>query len=233
LTNYLKEQASIRHFNVMDETYLINSAKEAVSFVSDDFGRDLEAVWKGGLKDRPRKVVDTSLIVDYVLPDYETVKTGFARHHDPGRAAGNRRFGPNAGPKEDVLPLGNERFKGPELLFSPGDIGLSEAGLPAVVLQSLAALPESVKAAMLSNVLVVGGNSLIPGFMERLTAELRATVTEDYPVRVSRAPDPIKSTWLGGARLATDRQALRDRVVTRAEYEEHGWSWLQRRFMGK
>ena len=41
---------------------------------------------------------------------------------------------------------------------------------------------------------------------------------------------PVKSTWLGGTILATDRAALKSTQVTRQEYHEHGSSWLARVF---
>ena len=42
MTNYLKELVSYRHFNMMDETYIINQIKEKFSFVSLDFVKELE-----------------------------------------------------------------------------------------------------------------------------------------------------------------------------------------------
>ncbi|OCK86356.1 Actin/actin-like protein [Lepidopterella palustris CBS 459.81] len=229
LTNYLKEIASIRHYNMLDETYLLNEIKEAVSFVSPQFSTDLERTWKGGLKDR--RPLDPSIVVDYVLPDYETRSHGFARPHDPVKAK-IKRLQPQMGLREDILPLGNERFAVPELLFSPTDIGMQEAGLPECVMQSLSSLPPALQAGMLANVVVVGGNSLIDGFMERLTSELRGLAPSNFPVRIERAPDPIKHTWLGGARLASSRELLKSVVVTKADYLEHGSTWLGRQFLG-
>lgn len=42
LTNYLRETLSFRHYNMMEETFLVNSIKESVSFVSQDFFQDLK-----------------------------------------------------------------------------------------------------------------------------------------------------------------------------------------------
>ena len=150
---------------MLDETYLLNEIKETVSFVSPSFSADLSRTWKGGLRDR--KSVDPDIAIDYVLPDYETRTYGFMRPHDPVKAKA-RRLQPLQGPREDILPLGNERFAVPELLFNPTDIGMQEAGLPECVMQSLSALPPALQAGMLANIVVVGGNALIPGFMERL-----------------------------------------------------------------
>jgi actin-related protein 6 len=150
---------------MLDETYLLNEIKEAVSFVSPAFSTDLERTWKGGVSDR--RQLDPSIVLDYVLPNYEHSAQGFARPHDPVKAR-RKLLQPLDGPREDILPVGNERFAVPELLFTPSDIGLQEAGLPEAIMQSMSVLPRALQAGMLANVVVVGGNSLISGFMERL-----------------------------------------------------------------
>ena len=43
---------------------------------------------------------------------------------------------------------------------------------------------------------------------------------------------PIKSTWLGGCRLASDGAVLKKVVVTRQDYQEHGSTWLAKQFGG-
>ena len=109
------------------------------------------------------------LLVDYVLPDYDKIRRGYLRPHDALAAAGAaKQKARGLAPQEDVLPLGNERFAVPELLFTPSDIGLREEGIPGMVMQSLRMLPEGLWPAMLANVVVVGGSSLFTGFMERL-----------------------------------------------------------------
>jgi actin-related protein 6 len=248
LTNYLKELSSLRHYNMLEETYLLNEIKEAVSFVApstQSFSKDLERTWKGRLGDK--RELDPDIVLDYVLPDYERSSHGYARPHDPVKARMRRGMLPMQGPREDVLPLGNERFAVPELLFNPTDIGIQEAGLPQSTMQSLAVLPEALKAAMLANIVVVGGNSLIPGFMERLyvfplsfhsrsansicsESELRAITPAEYQLNITRAEDPIKHTWLGAARFASDHSRLKSVLVTKAEYDEKGSAWLGKRF---
>ncbi|KAL9037153.1 MAG: hypothetical protein Q9214_005826 [Letrouitia sp. 1 TL-2023] len=172
LTNYLKELVSIRHYNLMNEDHLVNDAKEQVCFVSSDFRRDLESTWKGASESRKQRDGNAEdIVVDYVLPDYNAATKGFMRPHDPSLAARVRKMGAMANPGgvvEDFMTLGNERFSVPELLFNPGDIGMQEAGLSETVFQSLSGLPPGLWPAMLGNILVVGGNALIKGFVERL-----------------------------------------------------------------
>ena len=172
LTNYLKELLSIRHYNLMNEEQLVNEAKEKVCFVSNAFREDLESTWRSAWKKgRHTEEDNTDVVVDYVLPDYNAGIQGYMRPHDPSLAAKVRKMGAMANPNgvvEDFMTLGNERFAVPELLFNPADVGMKEAGLPETVLQSLSGLPPGLWPAMLANIVVVGGNCLINGFMERL-----------------------------------------------------------------
>ncbi|KAI9793186.1 MAG: Actin- protein 6 [Peltula sp. TS41687] len=248
LTNYLKELVSIRHYNMMDETHLMSEIKEAVCYVTDDFAADLERTWKGGLGDddrrRQRRAEDhrnDDIVVDYVLPDYSSHRQGYVRPSDPARAARMRKLGPGgaaaaaavgAEAMEDFMTLGNERFTVPELLFYPSDVGMKQAGLPEMIMRCLDALPAGLWPAMLANVVLVGGNAKMPGFLGRLESELRRLAPSEYTVRVACPPDPIKSTWLGGVHLASNKALLSQVLVTRQEYQEHGSHWVAKRFAG-
>ncbi|KAL2866841.1 actin family protein [Aspergillus lucknowensis] len=233
LTNYLKELVSIRQYNMVDETYIMNEVKESVCFVSNDFANDLERTWKGNRR-RGQPDPGEGVVVDYVLPDPNGGKKGFVRPHDPLLGFKKRKAvlsGAGAEPlSEDVLVLGNERFAVPEILFTPSDIGMKSAGIPDLILESLSVLPPALHPAFLANVLVVGGNSLLPGFMERLDTDLHQIASAEYVVRVRRPKDPIRSAWLGASRLATNKEELRKIAVTRQEYQEHGSAWVGRKF---
>lgn len=43
---------------------------------------------------------------------------------------------------------------------------------------------------------------------------------------------PIKSTWLGGAYMASDRSNLKSVLVTKQDYQEYGSAWLSKVFSG-
>ncbi|KIY02545.1 uncharacterized protein Z520_01010 [Fonsecaea multimorphosa CBS 102226] len=253
LTNLLKEVISVRHFDLHQDTKIVNDIKEDVCFVSNAFRRDLEKTWKGN-KTRQKSVsskpkdsdstIDTEQVVtsedeeirvDYILPDGIRLLRGFSRPHDPTPAAARKRkqAGLSSEPDAEIsMTLGNERFSIPEIIFSPGDIGSKQPGLPDIVMQSLSVLPPLLQATMLSNVLLVGGNAQIPGFVERVEAELRMRVKSDWMVRVRKMADPVTSTWLGGARLASGfPRTVREYGVTREEYLEHGSAWVARRFV--
>ncbi|OAA65637.1 actin family protein [Niveomyces insectorum RCEF 264] len=185
---------------------------------------------------------------EYVLPDYHTRMRGIVREYDPTRRAATNRLSAAGGHndsdddlplEEDVLVLRNERFAVPELLFHPGDVGLrQQPGLPDVVAQSVAALPVGLWPALLANIVVVGGNAELPGFVQRLQQEVQALLPDDLVVRVTRPADPITCTWRGAARFAAGADAtegggpaaVERLAVTKQEYDEHGAGWVARKF---
>lgn len=203
----------------MEEPYLINQVKESVCYVSTDFDGDLE-------KCRNIKKNPSDIVVDYVLPDYNSGKGGFRRPHIPRKQPGF------AGSDEQVMALGNERFTVPELLFSPLDVGLDQAGIPEAVMQSLDGVPEKFRGILLANIVVVGGNANIPGFVERLEAELRPLAPAEFVVRIAKPENPVTYIWQGGMALAGNKAELKRRQVTRAEYFEHGSLWCARKMAG-
>lgn len=237
LTNLLKETVSIRYQDLSQETKIVNDMKEDMSFVSLDFKNDLEKTWKGNKKSQSN---DTSgepnqdLRIEYVLPDGLNVHRGFSRPFDPSAEAVKRRKLAAAHGDEAVMILGNERFSIPEIVFNPADIGSKQPGLAECIIQSLSKLPPLIQATMVANTVVVGGNANIPGFAERLESELRARIRAEWLVRVRKMNNPTTSTWLGGARLATNhRDDLERYAVTKEQYLEYGSAWTARRFVGR
>jgi len=156
---------------MLDETHIINEVKETACYVSNNFASDIEKTWKGNKKNSP-DTSGSSIVVDYVLPDPNAQKKGFMRPHDAPLASKKKKAllsgASSAAMSEDVLILGNERSMVPEILFTPGDISMNQPGIAEIVLQRLSVLRTGLHQAFLAHILVIGGNSLIPGFTERL-----------------------------------------------------------------
>ena len=218
-----------------NDTYLVNEIKEATCYLSRDFKGDMERTWKGPKGDRREVFAKAGgLAKDYVLPDYHGTSKGYVRDHDPEQAGKLKRLqtGKLAEAAEDILTLRNERFTVPELLFNPSDIGMRQSGIAQLVMESLSVLPFGLWPGFLANIVVVGGNANFEGFILRLQMEIRASAPAECIVRVARPPNPIVSTWKGGAELAKDTDRLARMSVTKAEYEEHGAAWVARKFSG-
>ncbi|KAH8360699.1 hypothetical protein KR200_011270, partial [Drosophila serrata] len=211
LTNHLKELISYRQLNVMDESHVVNQIKEDVCFVAEDFK---EAMRVHQSEEKRREVT-----LDYVLPDFTTVKRGYIRV--PGQ------------PREDEdqqqsVPLCNERFTVPELLFNPSDIGVQQVGIPEAVADCLKACPWEAHRELLLNILIVGGSAQFPGFLPRLKRDLRALVPCDLEVSLICPEDPVRYAWYGGKEVATSPN-FDEFVYTREDYEEYGAHGLNQR----
>ncbi len=180
---------------------------------------------------------DGNLLIDYVLPDGFRVNRGFSRPHDPltwkrkEQQTGDPSF-ISAADDEISMTLGSERFSIPEILFTPSDIGSRQPGIAEAVMQSLCVLPSALQVTLLANILVVGGNAMMKGFVQRVQDEVRMLAPVEYEVRVRAMPDPVTSTWLGGAKMAGNREVIRKIGVSKEEYAEFGSQWVGRKFAG-
>ena len=127
-----------------------------------------------------------------------------------------------------------ERFVVPEVLFRPSDIGLRQAGLPEAVVQAVESCDVGLRGPLYANIVLTGGNVLLPGLAARLEAELRSRVPAHYPVRVTAPPDPVDYAWKGGAALvagpAGGVAGQGGVFVTKQLYEEYGAEACEERF---
>lgn len=229
LTNYMARLLSLRHFDMRNETHIVNEMKEAVCYVSADFKGDLEKSWRGTRGDRRQDYANGVLAKDYTLPDFHTNFKGVVADYDPARHSKAGKLAAGKQADEDVLTLRNERFAVPEIIFNPNDVGMRQPGLGQVIKECLDALPIGLWPGLLANIIVVGGNSHLDGFIQRLQKEVIQRFPDDCVVRVARPPDPITSTWYGAANLANHAH-IEKLVVTKKEYDENGSSWVAQKF---
>ena len=81
-----------------------------------------------------------------------------------------------------ALQLNNERFLVPELLFSPGNVDLNQAGLPEAIVNSVHKVHPDMRPLLLSNIICCGGLFRCPGLRSRLVDDVRALVPAEYDV---------------------------------------------------
>lgn len=210
ITNYLKETVSFRHYNMMEETYLMNVIKERTCFISNSFSADLEEC---NLNKRTNR-----LLVDYVLPDYKSgSRVGYV--YDPSDSSLSRE---ELLKNHQVLTLGNERFICPEILFNPNDIGMDQCGIAEAAIQSVNLMPEEVRSMLLANVVLVGGTSNFNGYRQRVHTELQSFAPQGNILRIGLPDDPAIYAWEGGCKLGCQKEMLAKAYVTKQDYMEHG-----------
>lgn len=210
LTNHLKEILSYRQLHVMDETYVINQVKEDACFVSSQFMQDMEiSKMKGS---------ENTIVRDYVLPDFQQIRRGYIK--EQGTAVSSN---------EQVIRLNNERFAVPEVLFNPSDVSIQEMGIPEAIVYCIGLVEEDMRPHLFKNIVLTGGNSLFPGFKDRVEQDVRAMAPLDYDVNVTLPENAITYSWNGGKKLS-QTDDFSSMCVTKKEYEEHGQSICQERF---
>ena len=82
LTNHLKEMVSYRQIHVLDETHVMNAAKEDACFVSLDFEGDMRTA-RADARKRRRDGPSYSIAREYVLPDFTALRRGVVREIKP------------------------------------------------------------------------------------------------------------------------------------------------------
>lgn len=213
LNGLLKETLSFRHYNMMDETILINNIKEKCLFMSP-------LSYFDSFKSR----MDKSL--QYVLPDFHTSFLGYI--YDPHNPNGNSKLPPNA----QSITLVDERFMVPETFFHPEMAKLLKPGLVETILESISMLPELLQPLMVGNIVCTGGNFNIPHFVSRLTNELQGQLPTDWNCRIiTDEKDNELTNWYAMSNFATT-DAYKSVRITREEYWEHGIEWCTKNRFG-
>ncbi|GAA5980133.1 hypothetical protein JCM11641_006924 [Rhodosporidiobolus odoratus] len=247
LTNYLKELVSYRHWYMMDQTSVMECAKEKTCYVTRTWEEDWEVA------NKPNNHITRT----FVLPDFtleSTNKLGYVRTGltPPPREPTPPPIDPNAPwtavppavakekEEEQLLFLANERFTVPEVLFNPSTIDLNQSGLPEAIAGAITALPEELQGMFWANIICVGGSVAFEGFGDRLQADLRTYAPPDCEVRVTVSSDPINALALSASSALSYPSALSfthpaplsspEAFVTRAEYQESGSNACRRKF---
>lgn len=123
-------------------------------------------------------------------------------------------------PDKQVISIGNERFRCPEILFNPTMLGFPEVGLHVQAMNSIKKCTPERQADLLSNVLLAGGTTMVRGFSERIKKELHR-MEPASKVGILASPTRINSAWLGGSIVAS-LNSFQNVWISRNAYDEKG-----------
>ncbi|KAG9297367.1 hypothetical protein G9A89_009451 [Geosiphon pyriformis] len=122
-------------------------------------------------------------------------------------------------PDGNVIKLGTERFRAPEILFNPELIGLEYAGVHQVVVDSINRADLDLRKSLFANVVLSGGTTLCKDFGTRLLGEVRKLAVKDIKIKIYAPPERKYSTWIGGSILAA-LSTFKKMWVSAEEYQE-------------
>ncbi|KAN0019752.1 hypothetical protein ACTFIV_008795 [Dictyostelium citrinum] len=131
-------------------------------------------------------------------------------------------------PDGNIIELGAERFRAPEILFHPDIIGDESLGIHQCLDMSIRKSDLDLRKTFYSNIILGGGSTLFQGFGDRLLNEVKKLAPKDIKIKITAPPERKYSAWMGGSILAS-LSTFKDLWVTRQEYEEDGCSVIHRK----
>ncbi|KAJ1442657.1 beta-actin, partial [Ochromonadaceae sp. CCMP2298] len=180
-----------------------------------------------------REIVrDVKEKLTYVCMDYDK---------ECAAAESNQFDRPYTLPDGNIIVLGSERFRAPEVLFQPSLVGkegvsgggvagfgVSGGGIDGCLQNSILGCDVDLRRELFSNIVLSGGTTMFPGIAERLGKELKLRLPPRLPVTVVAPPERKYSVWIGGSILAS-LNTFQQMWISKAEYEEAGASIVHRK----
>merc|ERR1712243_88621 len=110
-------------------------------------------------------------------------------------------------PDGQVITIGNERFRCPEVLFNPSMIGMESVGILEALCNCVKSCDIDIRKDLFSNIILSGGTTMYAGIAP---------------------PERKYSIWIGGS-IVTSLSTFQTMWVTKEEYEESGAAIIHRK----
>jgi actin beta/gamma 1 len=131
-------------------------------------------------------------------------------------------------PDGNVIVIGNERFRCPEVLFQPSFIGKEASGVHDCTFQTIMKCDVDIRKDLYANIVLSGGTTMFPGIGERMTKELTALAPSTMKIKVVAPPERKYSVWIGGSILSS-LSTFQQMWISKSEYDESGPSIVHRK----
>jgi len=124
-------------------------------------------------------------------------------------------------PDGQVITVGSERFRCPEVLFQPSFIGKEAQGIHKLTYDSIQKCDIDIRKDLYTNVVLSGGTTMFLGIDSRLKKDLSGLAPASAKVKIVAPPERKYSVWIGGSILSS-LSTFQDMWVTKDEYDESG-----------
>jgi len=131
-------------------------------------------------------------------------------------------------PDGNVITVGNERFRCPEVLFQPSFIGKEEEGVHQLTFKSIMKCDVDIRKDLYANTVMSGGTTMFDKMSDRLNKELVKLAPPSMTIKIVAPPERKYSVWIGGSILAS-LSTFEEMWVTKDEYDESGPSIVHRK----
>jgi len=131
-------------------------------------------------------------------------------------------------PDGNVITVGGERFRCPEVLFQPSFIGKEASGIHDTTFQSIMKCDVDIRKDLYANVVLSGGTTMFQGIGARVTKELTALAPSTMKIKVVAPPERKYSVWIGGSILSS-LSTFQQMWISKQEYDESGPTIVHRK----
>lgn len=131
-------------------------------------------------------------------------------------------------PDGNVITIGNERFRCPEVLFQPSLIGKEASGCDRTMFDTIMKCDVDIRSDLYSNIVLSGGSTMFEGLADRLTKEMVALAPSTMTIKVVAPPERKYSVWIGGSILAS-LSTFQQMWISKEEYDESGPAIVHRK----
>jgi len=131
-------------------------------------------------------------------------------------------------PDGQVITIGAERFRCPEVLFQPALIGKEQGGIHQLTYDSIMKCDVDIRRDLYTNTVLSGGTTMFNGIDKRLTKEMTALAPAAVKVKIVAPPERKYSVWIGGSILSS-LSTFQEMWITKDEYDESGPNIVHRK----
>lgn len=131
-------------------------------------------------------------------------------------------------PDGQIITVGSERLRCPEVLFQPSFVGKETSGIHDTLFQSIMKCDVDIRKDLYANVVLAGGTTMFTGIGERMTKELTALAPSTMQIKVIAPPERKYSVWIGGS-ILTSRSTFQQMWISKGEYDESGPTIVHRK----
>jgi len=124
-------------------------------------------------------------------------------------------------PDGQVITVGNERFRCPEVLFKPNMIGREQEGIHKLTFESIMKCDVDIRRDLYTNIVLSGGSTMFPHIDERINKEISALAPSSIKVKVVAPPERKYSVWIGGSILSS-LSSFQEMWIAKDMYDESG-----------
>merc|ERR1712110_1155593 len=105
-------------------------------------------------------------------------------------------------PDGNVITIGNERFRCPEVLFQPQHVGMEQEGIHKLTFSSIMKCDVDIRKDLYANIVMSGGTTMFTDIDKRVQKEMKNLAPQSMTIKIVAPPERKYSVWIGGSILA-------------------------------